>query len=427
MPEAGSAARGRSDMAGAGPTRSRSGLLLRMAWRNLWRQRRRTILLIVVVAYATLATVFYWGFTQGFTHSMLVNQARYLSAPALITTPAYQDDPDPVNALEDLAFLDDVREVQGVGAAVPRLEFFSLLRSPYTSQGAQVRGVDPGREAAVSNLPDEIAEGRMLAAPGEVVLGRTLAEDLDVRLGERLVLDVSSRAGPQSAGLEVVGFIEAGLPAVDAATVLVHLEQARALTGVDTATGVALDVPRGQEEAVAARVQENLPEGLGAYGIMTLLGAMATEIEASNAASFLIGAVFAILAALAVTSTVLVSVLERQREFGMMAAIGMAPPRLAGMVVIEAGVATTLGWLVGLVLGYGLTITFGVWNVFGPMFAEIMAGFSEIGIGDEVYTRSSPMYALYASATIVFAMIFALLIPARRLLNIDAVTAMRAD
>lgn len=401
--------------------------LWRLAWRNLWRQRRRTMLLIVVVAYATLATVFYWGFTEGFTRSMLVNQARYLSAPVLITTPAYQDDPDPVNALPSLAFVSRLEATAGVQATAPRLEFFALLRSPYSAEGAQVRGIDPVREEAVSNLPASVAEGRMLSRPGEIVLGAALASRLDVRLGERLVLDASSLAGPQAAGLRLVGLIRSGLAAVDEAAVLVHLDDARSLTGVTTATGVALDVPRGQEETVAARVQQALPDGVRAYDLMALLGAMGQQIESSYAASIVVGGLFALLAALAVTSTVVVSVLERQREFGMMAAIGMAPPKIARMVVLEATLATALGWLVGLAFGYALTWVFSTWNVFGPLFADIMAGFAALGIGDEVYTTSSPLYALYAAGTIVLAMLFALVIPARQVARLHPVTAMRSE
>lgn len=400
---------------------------MRLAWRNLWRQRRRTLLLIVVVAYATLTTVFYWGYTEGVTESMLASQARLLSAPTLVATPAYGDDPDPENALPTLAFLETLRGVPGVRAAAPRLEFYALLRSPYTALGAQVRGVDPALEPAVSDLPGSVTAGRMLEAPGETVLGTELAARLDVRVGERLALDAAALAGPQATGLEVVGLLETGVAAVDDAAVLVHLEDARALTGVDTATGVALDVPRGQEEAVAARVQGALPGGVRAYSLRDLLGPLAAQVDASRLSGIPIGLLFAVLAALAVTSTVVVSVLERQREFGVMAAIGLAPPKLARMVVLEAVFATALGWLTGLALGYALTWTLGTWNLLGAAFAGIFDGFAAYGIGDELYTTSSPRYALYAAAPVAFAAAFALLVPARRVARLRPAQAMRAE
>lgn len=403
---------------------ARTNPLVRLAWRNIWRQRRRTVLLLVVVAYATLATVFFWGFMDGYAESILGSQARLLLAPVLVTTPAYQDDPDPANALPSLEFL---AELQGATAA-PRLDFFALLRSPYTSQGAPVRGIDPGLEPAVSAIPAHVTEGRMLTGPGEVVLGKTLAKELDVRLGERLAIDVSALAGPQAVGLVVVGLIDSGLAAIDAATVLVHLDDARWLTGVTTATAVAFDAPRGQESAVAVRLQEHLPPGVQAYSLMQLLGdAVRFEIEGSRLSMVPIGLLFAVFAALAVTSTVLVSVMERTRELGMMAAIGLSPKQLSRMVVIEAVLVTAAGWLVGLVLGYLLVWIFGTWNILGPLFAGVGDAFAQLGLPAELYTTASPSYALYALATVAFAAAFALLIPARHVSRLNPVEAMRTE
>lgn len=401
--------------------------LVRLAWRNVWRQRRRTVLLVVVVAYATLSTVFFWGLTEGQNRSILDNQARYIAAPALVTTPAYQNDPDPENALPTLDFIDDVRQVDGVREAAPRLEFFGLLRSPYTSRSAQIRGIEPGLEPSVSRIPDSIGAGRMIEDRGEIVLGYTVAAEIDVRIGERLVLDVSALSGPQAAGLRVVGFIDAGIPAVDQNMVFVHIGDARALTGVTTATGVALDVPRGREAQVVAAVQPLLPADVRAYGLLELLGNLRELIESGRVQMIPIGLLFAVFAALAVTSTVFVSVIERSREFGMMAAIGMAPPRLARMVVVEALTSTVVGWLVGLVIGYSITWVLGTWNILGPLFASINDSFAEFGLGDELYTTSEPIYALYAAATVAFAAVFALLVPARKVAGLEPAQAMRAD
>lgn len=409
---------------GRGTKEIRTNPLVRLAWRNIWRHRRRTILLIAVVAYATIATVFFWGFMDGYAESLLSNQARLLTAPVLVTTAAYHDDPDPANALPSLDFLAATAEIP----SAPRLDFFGLLRSPYTSQGALVRGIMPELEPAVSLIPAHVRAGRMLTGPGEVVLGKTLAEQLDVRLGERLVLDVSALAGPQAAGLTVVGFIDSGLAAIDAATVLVYLDNARRLTGVTTATGVAFDAPRGQEGAVAARLQDYLPPGIQAYGLMQLMGdAVRFEIEGGRLSMVPIGLLFAIFAALAVTSTVLVSVMERTRELGMMAAIGLAPKQLSRMVVIEAVLVTAVGWLVGLVLGYLLVWIFATWNIFGPLFAAFGEAFAELGLPAELYTAISPLYALYALATVACAAAFALLIPARRVSRLNPVEAMRTE
>lgn len=400
--------------------------LYRLAWRNVWRQKRRTTLLVIVVAYATASIIFFWGFTDGYAGSIVSNQARLFSAPAMVMTPDYFSDPDPENALSSLP-LERLQAVEGVQDMTLRLEFPALLRSPYMSMGASVRGIQPDSEARLSTVPGYVSDGRMIENPGEVVMGIDLARELDVRLGERLAVDVSSTAGPQGVGLRLVGLIDSGIVAVDESTVLVHIDDARTLTGVDTATGIALDVPRGQETEVAARVQNILPEGMRAYDVMELLGPLRLEVESSRIQMIPVGLLFAVFAALAVTSTVLVSVIERAKEFGMMAAIGFSPPRLARMVVIEAALATLLGWLVGVVIGYTLNITLATFNILGPAFESAFDSFSEFGFSDELYTTVSPVHALYAVVTVVFAGVFALLIPARKVATLNPVDAMRAD
>ncbi len=140
-----------------------------------------------------------------------------------------------------------------------------------------------------------------------------------------------------------------------------------------------------------------------------------------------IGLLFVVFAALAVTSTVVVSILERRREFGMVVAIGLAPSRLARMVVLEAALATAIGWLVGLALGYALVWVFGTYNLLGPALSGTNEAFASFGLGDELYTAASPRYALYASATVAFAALFALLFPARQVAQLEPVSAMRAE
>ena len=151
---------------------------LKLAWRNIFRQKRRTLLLVLVVAYATMATVFIWGMTDGQTSSLLSNQARYLQAPAMITKLGYFDDPDADNALPNLDFMDSVEDVSGVQGMAPRLEFFGIVRSAYRSKNMQIRGVDPTLEALVSNVPSKILEGRMIEKPSEVVMGYDLPKSL---------------------------------------------------------------------------------------------------------------------------------------------------------------------------------------------------------------------------------------------------------
>lgn len=290
------------------------------------------------------------------------------------------------------------------------------------------RGVDPAREASVSDLPRSIAQGRMIGGPGELVLGRGVAERLDVRLGERVAVDASALAGPQALGLRLVGLIEAGTPAVDDATALVHLADARALTGVAGATGVALDVPLGQEAAAATAVNARLTGAARAYPVSELLGALQRGLAAERIQMIPMGLLFSLFAAVAVTTTVVVSVLERIREFGVIVSLGLDQGSLAWLVTFESVFATALGWLAGLGLGYGLLGLLNVTNALGGFisgfYGDLLQG---LALTDQVRAGVRPEYALFASITIALAALFSALAPARRVRRLNPADAMRTE
>ena len=401
--------------------------LLRLAWRNVWRHRRRTVLLVLVVAYAAFATIFYWGLIDGFAESVLTAQARFVGAPVLIMTAAYHDDPDPEHALPDLAFVSTLQREPRVRGVAPRLEFPALIRSAYTAESVLARGIDPEQEGVVSAVPAHVVEGRMLRAPGELVLGKGLAARIDVRVGERAVVDTAGQAGPQAAGLVLVGLAATGVPQVDDRAVLVELADARRLTGTQTATALALDVARGEEDAVAAALRPLLPPLVQAYGPSEMLGAIRRDLESNRVSSIPIAFIFALVAAAAVTSTATVSVIERTREFGMISAIGLAPARLARVVMLESVITTALGWALGLAAGYGTLIVLSRVNVLGAVFASYTRAFAALPLTEEIYMPVHPAYALYASMTVVLAAVLAVLIPGRRVRRLQPAQAMRIE
>ena len=402
----------------------------RLAWRNLWRHKRRTQLLLAVVAYATIAIIFFWAYYDGFVNVLLGGQARYLAAPVLIQTQTYRTDPDPENALQQLEFVSELAASDGVRGVAPRLEFQALLRSPYRSLGAQVRGVDPALEPLVSNIPGDITQGRMIEAEHELVLGVDLAAELDVRVGERLAVDVQSLAGSQGAGLRVVGLIDSNILPVDNSMVLMHINDARALTGVTTATGLALDVRQGDERMLAETLNTSgaLPAGVQAYPISELLGSLMSGIEQKRGSMIPIVLMIALFAAVTVMSTVIVSVIERTREFGVIASLGLNQFQIARMVTLEATYTALIGFVIGAVLGYAMTFVMSSTNLMGPFINSFYGRYlSGLAISDRFIFATSLSYLAWAATTILIASLLAVLVPGRRVRNLNPSDAMRAN
>ena len=401
----------------------------KLAWRNLWRHKRRTQLLLAVVAYATIAIIFFWAYYDGFVGVLLGGQARYLAAPVMVQTEAYYTDPDPENALMSLDIEGELASFEGVRGVAPRLEFQALMRSPYRTLGSQVRGVDPALEPQVSNIPGDIGEGRFIENTGEIVLGIDLAEELDVRVGERLALDVQSLGGSQGAGLQLVGIIDSNILPVDEGTALVHIDEARVLTGVDTATGLALDIRQGDEKRVAENLNAAslLPGGIVAYPITELLGSLMSGIEQKRGSMIPIVLMIALFAAVTVMSTVIVSVIERTREFGVVASLGLNQGQIARMVTLEAIYTTFIGFAIGAVAGFALTALMTATNLMGPFINSFYGRYlSGMAISDQFVFATSITYLLWAAVTIVIAAVLAIVVPGRRVRNLNPAEAMRA-
>ncbi len=398
--------------------------LLRLAARNAVRHRTRTLLVALVAAYVVFSTLLYLGLMDAYAESVRRAYARYIWAPVAVARTGWFEDPLPENGLP-AADLPRLLRAIGGRAHAKRLVFPALASSPYRSEGVEATGVEPEKEPGVSEVPRRVGRGRWLRAPGEAVLGEGMAERLDVRLGERLVLSASQLAGPKALGLKVVGILKTRVSYVDDYGLYLHLEDARALTGLPTATYLAVDAPLGREAEVARAIAGRLPPGYAAKEVWDLVGPIKTDVELGLVFARYLGWILALLSALAVTSTLYVSVLERTRELGIVEAVGMTPGRIAAMITAEGVLATLIGWGLGLALGYGFLAYAHTHNVFGPIFAISAEVWPDAGLFEVVYTPVRAAYALSASAVLLTAAAFALLFPARRVLRTDPSAALR--
>ena len=159
---------------------------LRLAWRNVWRNRRRTALTIAATVFAVILVVFFVAMAAGVHEKMIEDSVRVASGHVVLSAPEYLEK----RALEHFVVLDDeleavLTETPGIRGVAPRVVGFGLLSKGTSTKGVGVLGVDPGREASVSTLPNRLKQGRFVSAdtPYGIVLGRRLAENLGAEVG----------------------------------------------------------------------------------------------------------------------------------------------------------------------------------------------------------------------------------------------------
>lgn len=334
------------------------GVLFRIAWRNLWRQRRRSLLTASAMAVGVAMCMGMIALVDGMYARMfdvLVTQSLghvQLHHPAF---PADQQLQDTVGGLS--ARLSAIDTDPAIRGAAPRLLAFGLAAGESDAVGARFTGILPAREDAVSGLAAKVVEGTYLSdeQADAVLLGAGLADKLKVKVGGSVVLITQAADGSMgNAVFQVVGLVETGSAALDAGSAWVHLAPLQEVLAL-------------QDQAHELVVQLHDPERLEEGRTKIQAGAAGTELlvrtwqEANPTAAKLLGSqnvgkaimlgiVFSV-AALGVLNTMLMSVFERTRELGVLRAIGMTPLRVLGLVLAEATLLGGLSSAAGLLLG----------------------------------------------------------------------------
>ena len=402
------------------------GTVFRMAWRNLWRHKQRTLLMIATVAVGSLVILVLFGLTDGMVGSLTATQIDWNQGNFQVRTAAYADDPIPENALSPeqvAAATVGLADMRTVGIA-PRMETYGMLRSAYGTDGVLLRGIDPARESLVTNLDELIVEGRYLDAEGQILLPTAMAEELDVRVGERVVVLAIGTDGTDSRAFLVAGLFEP--PSFELERMaMASIDDVRSVTGMDGATALAIALPKGTSDSRA--VEEARQLLADRPGIV-----VADYFDLNPFARFMISGatikmipfviMISLMAGFGVANTAFYSVLERTREFGVMTAVGMSRKLLARMVLIESTIVAAIGFVVGGGLGYGLLLYLSRngWDI--SMLTDMVGS---VGVPRVVYASTSGWYWVAALSVVVFTALAAAWYPARRVNRLEPVTAIR--
>ncbi|HEX8009405.1 MAG TPA: ABC transporter permease [Casimicrobiaceae bacterium] len=361
-------------------------MLIALAWRNVLRNRRRSAIAVSSIVIGVAAMTFLWGFSDGTNRQIVDNTTRYFAGDAEIHLKGYHDDPTLDLTIEDAApALSAARADPGVAAASLRLEGKALASRGEKSRGIMIAGVAPQEEASVTVLFNAIVAGEPLAggAPG-VLIGEKLAEALNVRPGQDLVFVGQAYDGSvASARYAVRGIFRTKIDELDGFVAVMPIDTARefyAAPGGATTIALRLRNP-DQLGAVRASLATQLGERYEVLGWPTLLPMVASSVRFHEVVGYVVLLMFFVVVAAAVANPVLVAVLERTREFGIMLALGMGRGRLLGLVLIESMLLGFAGIVVGDVLGIAITSYFGRTGIHLEAFAaglRTMPGLTEV-------------------------------------------------
>ena len=334
-------------------------MLAKLAWRNVLRNRRRSTITILSIAVGLAALTFIWAFIDGQNHQMIQNSTRFLAGDVQVHAKGYHDDPTLDLTMADvLPVLASVGADPNVEAAVVRLEGKALASRADKSRGIMLVGVDPGNEARVSALFSAVISGRALSdsAPGALI-GEQLAQALGLAVGDELLLVGQAYDGSVASGrFPVLGVFRTRIDELDGRIAVLPLAVVRDFFVAPAgASAIAL---RLRERDQLAATLDRLSQGIGpryeALGWPSLLPMVAVSTRFHEVMGWVVLAVFFGIVAAAVANPILMAIIERTREFGIMLALGTSRARLLGLVLLEAMLLGGLGLLAGNLLGLAI-------------------------------------------------------------------------
>jgi ABC-type lipoprotein release transport system permease subunit len=335
--------------------------ILKLAWRNLFRNKRRTLITAISIALGCVFALFIFALGAGVHKKTIEDSTRMLAGQITIEHPKYRDEPGPG------LFVPSVARLRALAATMPDVEQVKPLCVASgvvaTASGATpiaLLGVEPEQERDLSLVARSMVKGRFIASSDAsakgVVVGTRLADRLRVDIGNKLVLTTTNAQGEVVEELlRVVGIFKLGSDAMDGDFVEVPIEVARRVMGLSddqaTQVGFLLHRPDAQP-AVLERTQRALAaENLAVYPWETLLPALATWVSFGEKRHHLVCGVVLFMTTFTILNTILMSILERRREFAMLLALGTPPRMLRTQVFVETVLVAFLGCAIGLVLG----------------------------------------------------------------------------
>ena len=369
------------------------GVLMRIAWRNLWRGWRRSAVVVTAITIGLWGMLVLVAWSVGMMKQMTDVAVRTQLGHLAVHAEGYNASPDPERSIPDSGrrIVEELSTRGGVHAA-PRLQGGGLIQSARRSSRAALVGVVPALERDVSSVADSLIAGSYLDPPSgrtnrPILIGAELAERLRVGLGDKVVMRVPGDYGLEA--FRVAGIYRTVSDAFDEVFVFVALEDAQRLLDVGdrvTAVVAALDDPDAGpmvQSWAQTRLGEVLPEQrLEVLTWQDREPRLATMLDVMDNFRWIFYAVVFVAMAFGIANVLLMSVYERIREFGVMRSLGLQARRLIALVLLEALLLTGAGTLVGLGIGIPVVLWVGEVGVELTLFSDALRDY---GIGVRMY------------------------------------------
>lgn len=335
----------------------------KLAWRNLWRNKRRTGITVASIFFGVFFTIFMSSVQKGSLENMIENLVRFYSGYVQIQDSSFMDNKSVNNALDFTMELEKhLNGTEDISIFTQRIESFALASSGEYSRGTGVFGIIPDNENQISQLAKWVDKGEYLTEEDQgAMIGKTLAENLELSLHDTLVLLGQGYHGTTAAGkYRINAILDFPILEMNNAIVYLELDNCRELfsvPGKSTSVVIMTENPK-KVDMIASSLSGKIDEHLKVYTWDVLLEEMQSLVEGKMASGKIIKGILFMVIGFGIWGTIIMLMAEREREFGIMIALGVKKTRLAVILLIETILIGILGLLVGFVVTFPMIYYF---------------------------------------------------------------------
>lgn len=405
--------------------------LLLLANRNLWRNKRRSLITLIAISFGLASLIFIWSFIDGMNEQIVDNSTSYLSSHIKIHRRGYHGDKVLYLSMpEDRKLQKSIGNNPDIVAITPRVEGKAMLSGDQESRGVIVLGVDSESEPDVTTLSKSISLGRYLQKndSNSIVIGDLLAEKTGLSVGDAAVLVSQARDGSVAADkFRIVGIYNSGIDMIDSTHIFIPLKSAQefySLWGQITAWAIRLN-DRSHVPQVTTQLKELLGRDYEVLGWKKLLPDMVQVVRFHEIVSYVIIFIVIVVVTVGVANTILMVIMERTREFGIMLALGTSQNQVIQLVLLESFLLGLIGVFIGNLLGIAVTSYFGINGVDFSEYSlamETMPGLSAV-----VKPFINTEHVFFVSAITFLVSIIPALIPAWKVSRLQPIEAINGN
>ena len=335
-------------------------LYLRLAWRNIWRHKRRTIIIVLAMSLTLALMMWYDGLMNGFTDAIYGNAVKILGGNVQVHAEGYRAEANsnPLFPLVDpQAVINAAKANPLTLAATQRISTGGLVTSREGAFSVGIIGIEPEKEMTVNIIGQNVKEGRNLTSDDldSVLIGKGLADAMGVKVGDRITMvGRSQHEQMRQRTMTVIGIFDLGLTDIEKQSVYISLGEAQVLYEVTGSTEVAIFLEKlGQESTVIESMQPGLP-GYEIESFQANYPDLASAINTKGGVMDVFSVIIIAIAGVGILNLLLMAVYERTREIGVLGAMGLKPNQISLLFVLEGIMIGLVGVAAGIILGLAI-------------------------------------------------------------------------